>query len=235
MSCIALGQEKPKDSSAAEPVQQRERTLRLDLDPVATNDGDSIKIPRGYAVVIGVARYQNLSETQQLQFAERDAEAIYSTLISTEGGNFRAENVHKLIGSKATLTNIRKELEEWLPGIAKEEDRVVVYFAGHGFVGGGQAYLRALRSGTGQHQHDRLSGWPLELCFRQQDQGVRWEGPADRCVTAAPINPEADVQTINRSLMNLNQSLLRLLRAGTVSDRSRVRTGEAATVSLRTT
>ena len=36
-------------------------------------------------------------------FPERDAEAVYSVLISPEGGNFRAENVHRLIGNRATL------------------------------------------------------------------------------------------------------------------------------------
>ena len=73
------------------------------------------QIPRSYALVIGIAKYQNLTQGQQLQYSERDAEAIYSILISPEGGNFRAENVHTLIGPKATLANIRRELEEWLP------------------------------------------------------------------------------------------------------------------------
>src|SRR5262245_60965107 len=121
---------------------QQQRDLRLDKSSVSNaSGGTAIRIPRGYAVVIGVARYQNLADGQQLQFAERDAEAIYSILISPEGGNFRAENVHKLTGSKATLQNIRHELEEWLPSVAKEDDRVFVYFAGHGFVSKGTPYL----------------------------------------------------------------------------------------------
>ncbi len=70
-----------------------------------------------------------------------DAEAIYSILISPEGGNFHAENVHKLIGPKATLANIKQELEVWLPSVAKDNDRVLVYFAGHGFIAGGKGYL----------------------------------------------------------------------------------------------
>ena len=62
-------------------------------------------IPRGYALIIGIANYKNLPAKSQLEFPERDAEAIYSILISPEGGNFRAENVHRLIGAKATLAN----------------------------------------------------------------------------------------------------------------------------------
>ena len=93
--------------------------------------------PRSYALIIGVGKYQNLSEKQNLLYSERDADSLYSILISPEGGNFRAENVHKLAGSRATLANVRRELEQWLPGAAKEDDRVLIYFAGHGFVFGG--------------------------------------------------------------------------------------------------
>src|SRR2546422_8057272 len=61
------------------------RDLRFESEPVAGTSADSVKIPRGYAVVIGVAKYQHLTDAQQLMFAERDAEAIYSVLISPEG------------------------------------------------------------------------------------------------------------------------------------------------------
>ena len=90
---------------------------------------------------MGIAQYQNLPAAAQLKFPERDAEAIYSILISPEGGNFKAENVHMLSGPKATLANLRHELEEWLPTVTKDDDRVLIYFAGHGFVKGGRAYL----------------------------------------------------------------------------------------------
>jgi tetratricopeptide (TPR) repeat protein len=98
-------------------------------------------VPRGYAVVIGIAQYKNLEESKQLQFPESDAEAMYRVLINKEGGSFPAENVHFLKGEQATLTNIRRELEEWLPSVAQPSDRVVVYFAGHGFVKDGRGYL----------------------------------------------------------------------------------------------
>jgi hypothetical protein len=89
-------------------------------------------IPRGYALIVGVAGYKNLPASAQLEYSERDADSIYSILISPEGGNFRAENVHRLTGAKATLANLKQELELWLPSVAKEDDRVFVYFAGHG-------------------------------------------------------------------------------------------------------
>ena len=90
--CLALGAPLPGQ-------EKKQRDLKLEKDAPATAPGapQAVKIPRSYALVVGVASYQNLPPTHQLQFPDRDAEAIYSTLISSEGGNFRAENVHKFI------------------------------------------------------------------------------------------------------------------------------------------
>src|SRR5690606_26075762 len=101
----------------------------------------AVTIPRSYALVIGVGTYPRLEKNFQLAYAEKDAQAVYSVLISPEGGNFRAENVHRLIGEQATKENIAHELEVWLPSVAKPEDRVLIYFAGHGFLYKGAGYL----------------------------------------------------------------------------------------------
>ena len=78
-----------------------------------------VKVPRGYAVIIGVATYKNLDPKNNLQFPERDAQSIYDVLISQEGGNFAPENVRKLIGPQATTKNLHDTLENWLPSVAK--------------------------------------------------------------------------------------------------------------------
>jgi tetratricopeptide (TPR) repeat protein len=98
-------------------------------------------VPRGYALIVGVANYKNLDESKQLKYPESDADAFYRVLINHVGGAFPAENVHFLKGSQATLSNIKRELEQWLPSVAQPSDRVVVYFAGHGFVQNGRGYL----------------------------------------------------------------------------------------------
>jgi tetratricopeptide (TPR) repeat protein len=98
-------------------------------------------VPRGYALIVGVSAYKNLDDSKQLRFPESDADAMYRVLINHEGGAFPAENVHFLKGAQATLANIRHELETWLPSVAQPADRVVVYFAGHGFVQNGRGYL----------------------------------------------------------------------------------------------
>jgi tetratricopeptide (TPR) repeat protein len=120
------------------PDGQAARDLVLDSSP---NQTTPTTIPRGYALVVGIAKYKNLDASRQLEFPESDAEAVYRVLINHEGGAFPAENVHLLKGSQATLANIRHELEEWLPSVAQPADRVVVYFAGHGFVKEGRGFL----------------------------------------------------------------------------------------------
>src|SRR5438045_9692088 len=85
---------------AAQPATQpppatKQRDLRVEKDaapPSIPGQPQAVRIPRSYALVVGIANYQNLTAAQQLQYPERDAESIYSILISTEGGNFRAEN-----------------------------------------------------------------------------------------------------------------------------------------------
>ena len=123
---------------APAPVAQSPRDLVLQS---AAKPVERTGVPRGYALVVGVAAYKNLEPAKQLRFSESDAEAVYRVLINHEGGAFPAENVHFLKGPQATLVNIRKQLEEWLPAVALPTDRVVVYFAGHGFVEGGTGYL----------------------------------------------------------------------------------------------
>ena len=109
-----------------------------------TPDGRTVPMPaapRGYALVVGVGEYRHLDASKQLLFAQSDAEAMYRVLISHEGGAFPPENVRLLTGAQATLANVRQALEEWLPAAAGPADRVVVYFAGHGFVENGRGYL----------------------------------------------------------------------------------------------
>ena len=108
------------------PGQRGQAPRDLVLEKPATPERRPA-LPRGYALVVGVAQYKNLDAAKQLQFPESDAEAMYRVLINHEGGAFPAENVHFLKGQQATLANIRRELEEWLPSVAQPADRVVVY------------------------------------------------------------------------------------------------------------
>ena len=209
---VVLAQLTAAQQPATQPADKQQRDLRIEKDaPPATVSGQpqSIHIPRSYALVVGVANYQNLPAAKQLQFPERDAEAVYPILISTEGGNFHAENVHKLVGAKATLAAVRHELEEWLPAVTKDDDRVLIYFAGHGFVSGGKAYLAPYDIDL---NNIVSTAYPMDALGR--DIGVKIKGKwkvllTDSCHSGA-INPDADVQLINGTLGNLNKSLFSL-------------------------
>ncbi len=137
MSATVAGQSQAPPFDAAQGRQTPRDLVLAPAKPTPVRDG----VPRGYAVIVGVAQYQNLDASRQLQFPESDAESMYRVLINHEGGAFPPENVHFLKGSAATLANVRRELEEWLPSVAQPADRVVVYFAGHGFVQDGKGYL----------------------------------------------------------------------------------------------
>jgi tetratricopeptide (TPR) repeat protein len=120
-------------------------------DPQLTNRDLSIRpvqspkplpsVPRGYALVIGISKYEKIDPAQNLQFPESDSQGIYRSLISKEAGNVPAENVHRLIGPQATKANIQHELEDWLPSVVRDGDTVIVFFAGHGFAVNGRGYF----------------------------------------------------------------------------------------------
>ena len=94
--------------TAPTPPAKQERDLQFEAAKKAPGKAAVAPvIPRSYALVVGIAQYQNLPAAAQLKFPERDAEAIYSILISPAGGNFKAENVHMLSGPNATLVNLR--------------------------------------------------------------------------------------------------------------------------------
>jgi len=134
LTASAIGQ---SDSDELSTIRGRKLSISKDNTGAQTVSG----VPRGYALIVGISNYKNLDAKRQLRFAESDAQSIYRLLISKEAGAFPAENVHILTGAKATLQNIKYELETWLPSVAQPSDRVIVFFAGHGLVDKGRGYL----------------------------------------------------------------------------------------------
>ncbi len=203
----------PAPTSAQAPAQAPASASR-DIKTIGpASKAKPVVIPRSYALVIGISKYKNLPATAQLEYPDRDAEAIYTTLISSEGGQFPAENVHKLINDQATVANIRHELEEWLPSVTHSEDRVLIYFAGHGFVSGGVGYLAAYDVDI---HNITQTAYPMDQLGK--DIGGRIHGKwkvlmTDACHSGA-ITPQADPQsdrgTINSTLLDLQKSLFSL-------------------------
>jgi tetratricopeptide (TPR) repeat protein len=195
-------------SQTQPPKQQRDlkyETGEAPAKPTASSAAQ-VSIPRSYALVVGIANYLNLSAKDQLKFSERDAEAIYSILISPEGGNFRAENVRRLVGPRATLVNLRRELEEWLPSVGRDDDRVLIYFAGHGFIHQGRGYLAPYDLNP---KDIAATGYPMDSLGAVIGAKIKAKWKVlltDSCHSGA-ITPESDRAAINRTLLDLNRSL----------------------------
>ena len=202
----AQTQPPPQQPPKQPPMQQRDLAIeRIDSQAALPNP---VNIPRSYAVIIGISRYKNLGPKDQLHYTEQDARAIHTVLISSEGGQYKAENVHVLIGDDATLAAMRREIDVWLPSVAKEDDRVLIYFAGHGFLVGGKGYLapsdftRANPTGTGYPMDDLAAVIGSKIHAKSKILLT------DACHSGA-ITPE-DTQNLNHTLVRLTQSLFSL-------------------------
>jgi len=187
---------------------ERQRDLKIEDLRAAPKQTAAI-IPRSYALVVGIAVYQD-PKVPKLLYSEHDAQSIFDVLISPEGGNFHRENVHLLIGPKATLANLRHELEDWLPAQAKDGDRVLIYFAGHGFLFGGHGYLAPYDIDIGHHRIEQ-TGYPMDDLGKTIGGKIRAKDKillTDSCHSGA-IRPE-DSQDINHTLIELDKSLFSL-------------------------
>jgi uncharacterized caspase-like protein len=236
LSLILLATTLLAAQTAPEKKQQgRDLKYETGAEPGKPPGPAAVAIPRSYALVIGIAGYKNLAAKDQLLFAERDAESIYSILISPEGGNFRAENVHRLVGPRATLADLRRELEQWLPSIATPDDRVLIYFAGHGFVYGGKAYLAPYDIDP---NNIAGSGYPMEALGSVIGNKIKAKWKVlltDACHSGAITpggTPEGDRAAVSRSLLDLNRSLFSLTAS---RDRERSYESAAGTASSPTT
>ena len=85
-----------------------------------------------YAVVVGISDYQD-EDIPDLRFADKDALAFAGFLQSPAGGSLDEDHLKVLINEKATVAQFAIALD-WLWEVVKENDRVIIYFSGHGDV-----------------------------------------------------------------------------------------------------
>lgn len=105
----------------------------------ATPDNQATTSGKTYAVIIGIANYEN--ENINLNYANRDAEIFAGYLQSKAGGDVPPENIRLLIDTNATTAAIYNALS-WLRNQCEEDKRensentnlVYFYFSGHGDV-----------------------------------------------------------------------------------------------------
>jgi tetratricopeptide (TPR) repeat protein len=173
-------------------------------------------VPRGYALIIGISKYQLIDPAQNLQFPESDAQGIYRTLISKEAGGFPAENVHALIGPQATKANIHRELD-WLASVAQPNDTVFVFFAGHGFAVDGRGYFAPYDVDPG---HVAETGYSMAEFGRTLETKVKATNKVllvDACrsgkVSRGLVEQGGDNGMVNAELGKLSNSFLTFVAA----------------------
>ncbi len=84
-----------------------------------------------YALVIGISRYQDPSTYHNLQYADVDARAFYSFLISPTGAKADPLNVDTLYNEGATKEEFGKQFTS-IKNRLKKGDQFYIYFSGHG-------------------------------------------------------------------------------------------------------
>jgi hypothetical protein len=87
-------------------------------------------IKNRYAMIAGVARYQNHGITQ-LKYTTNDARSFYDYTISPRGGAIPKQNVFYYENEQATRTNIVNALNH-IKAKAGEDDLVILYLSSHG-------------------------------------------------------------------------------------------------------
>ena len=85
-----------------------------------------------YAIVVGISDYQDPS-IPDLKYADKDAEAFANFLRSKAGGGLDKDHLKVLVNKEATVAQFAMSLD-WLIEVVKENDRVILYFSGHGDV-----------------------------------------------------------------------------------------------------
>ena len=190
-----------------DPLGSRDIKIKRVASP--SELGQQVRTPRGYALVVGIGNYKNLPNDESLKFSESDAEAVYRVLISPDGGRMEPENVKKLIGPQATLANIKDALDNWLVKTAREEDRVIVYFAGHGLVDKGRGFLAPYDV----NKNDiAATGYPMDKLGSVLGRDVKaaWKVLLTDACHSGKITPETSQEAVYEGLQKLPKNFLTL-------------------------
>ncbi len=160
-------------SGGLPPVQQVQAPpvpdSAVSLAPVSPQS-DVDRLPAGraaskknaYAIVIGIEQYRE--KLPKADFADRDAKLVGEYLTKVMG--YPEENVIVRTNDKASMNDLTKYLESWLPNNVEKDGSVFIYYSGHGAPNTktGDAYLVPY---DGDPTFVEKTGYPLKKLYAQ--------------------------------------------------------------------
>ncbi|WP_170110201.1 tetratricopeptide repeat protein [Flavilitoribacter nigricans] len=120
------------------------------------------------AVIVGISDYQNISD---LDYADRDAEALAAYLRSSAGGEVPDSNIRLLLNEEATQMQLAMALD-WLQEESQPGDRAYIYFSGHGDVEKKTARQRGFLLTYDAPNTTYMAGGAFPILFLQDIIGV---------------------------------------------------------------
>jgi len=131
-----------------------------DIDQIPAHSGVSKK--NAYAIIIGIEQYRE--KLPKADFADRDAKLVGEYLTKVMG--YPEENVIVRTNDKASMNDLTKYLESWLPNNVEKDGSVFIYYSGHGAPNTktGDAYLVPY---DGDPTFVEKTGYPLKKLYAQ--------------------------------------------------------------------
>ena len=116
--------------------------------------------PDDLAVVIGIENYRGLPKSD---FSKSDAGLMKDYL---KAMGFPERNIAFLTDEKASLSDIKKTMELWLPNKVKKESMVLIYYSGHGAPepASGDAYIVPY---DGDPNYLSVTGYPIKIMYER--------------------------------------------------------------------
>ena len=102
--------------------------LLLNNISIAQSVDNLIPLEDRWALVIGISEYKD--NKLNLKFADKDADAISNALINS--CRFPKDHIKLLKNAEATYEKIRRGIEGWLAQNTNKNDKIVIFFSGHG-------------------------------------------------------------------------------------------------------
>ncbi len=163
------------------------------------------KLPKIYAVIVGISKYQN--PQFNLNYADADAKLFYDFLRSSYAGSVPENQIKLLLNEEATRPNIVK----WIKKIFEEsskEDLIIFYFAGHGWAEGQTMYFLSSEVELDNLIGTAVSQDDVEKSFKYA-KARRAIMIADAChagATKISFGTARDIDIRNRLLLEIAQA-----------------------------